>query len=49
MTEYPLVEMICPACGGTGKVLKEPCPYCDGWGGVTVEKYEAYVEDEDAL
>jgi DnaJ-class molecular chaperone len=42
MSEYPLVEMVCPHCQGTGKVNNEPCPYCDGWGGVTVEKYDAY-------
>jgi len=47
MSEYPLIEMVCPACGGKGKVGKEPCPYCGGEGWVTVERYEAYEEADN--
>jgi DnaJ-class molecular chaperone len=47
MSEYPLVEMICPACGGSGKVKKADCPYCYGDGWVSLERYEAYESEVD--
>jgi len=45
MSEF--IEMVCPHCDGSGKVNKEPCQYCEGWGWVSLERYEAYESEAD--
>ena len=38
-----LIEMVCPKCGGSGKVGKEVCYLCDGWGYVSLAVHDEYV------
>jgi DnaJ-class molecular chaperone len=45
MSEF--IDMVCPACGGSGKVKKADCPYCYGDGWVSLAKYESYIVARD--
>ena len=41
MTEHP--NIVCPECGGSGKVISDPCPDCAGTGRTPVVT-EAVIE-----
>ena len=49
-----VIKMVCPECGGAGRVVSDPCPDCSGTGRVSVAsevvvEFPAHTHDGDVV